>query len=85
MANCWEFKNCGREKGGAKEKEMGVCPSYTRNAGEACWLVAGTFCGGEVQGDVAAKEGNCMRCDFYKSFSLAHRSKMREKFQPRLS
>jgi hypothetical protein len=25
--NCWEFKNCGREIGGIKVKEMGVCPA----------------------------------------------------------
>lgn len=23
--NCWEFKKCGRETGGSKVKELGVC------------------------------------------------------------
>lgn len=27
--NCWEFKKCGRETGGLKIKEMGVCPDAT--------------------------------------------------------
>lgn len=78
--NCWEFKKCGREKGGVKSNELGVCPAYTRGAGQACWLVAGTFCGGKVQGTFAEKEHSCMQCDFYKSFDLAHRTKVRKLF-----
>ncbi len=76
--NCWDHKKCGREANGAKASELGVCPAYTKKAGEACWLVAGTFCGGQVQGTFAEKEHNCMQCDFYLQFDLAHRSKMRE-------
>jgi hypothetical protein len=26
--NCWEFIKCGREVGGAKAQELGVCPAY---------------------------------------------------------
>jgi hypothetical protein len=26
--NCWEFKNCGREKDGVNEKELGQCLTY---------------------------------------------------------
>ncbi len=79
--NCWQHKKCGREKGGAKEKELGICPAFALNAGDACWLVAGTFCGGKVQGVHAEKMKNCMMCDFYKTFTLEHRSKAREKFK----
>jgi hypothetical protein len=64
--NCWEFKKCGREKGGAKEKELGICPAYP-NSGTNCARIAGTFCGGKVQGTFAEKLGNCMQCEFYKS------------------
>ena len=74
--NCWEVKKCGREPGGAKVKELGICPASTekrtdginegKNAGRACWALAGTFCGGKVQGSFAAKMSNCMACDFYK-------------------
>lgn len=78
--NCWDYKKCGRERSGAKAGDLGVCPAYTEQAGKACWLVAGTFCGGEVQGTFAEKEHNCMVCDFYKEFDLKHRSAMREKF-----
>ena len=26
--NCWEFKKCGREKHGVKEKELGRCQLF---------------------------------------------------------
>lgn len=79
--NCWEIKKCGREKGGYKEKEMGVCPAFDRHAGDACWLIAGTFCGGKVQGTFASKEASCMTCEVYKLYDIGHRSKVREKFK----
>ncbi len=25
--NCWDFKSCGREQGGTKAAELGVCPA----------------------------------------------------------
>jgi len=72
--NCWEFKKCGREPGGVKAKELGVCPSTIepdldgihggRNAGRACWVVAGSLCGGKIQGTYAEKLANCWKCDF---------------------
>lgn len=74
--NCWEFKKCGRESGGAKADELGVCPAATearvngtnggKNGGRSCWIVSGTFCGGKVQGTFANKLSNCMECEFYK-------------------
>ncbi len=64
--NCWEFKKCGREKGGANVAELGVCPAYPDN-GKCCARVAGTFCGGKIQGSFAIKLGNCLDCDFYMS------------------
>lgn len=75
--NCWEFKKCGREAGGAKAAEMGICRAsadrrldgvhHGGNAGRACWVVAGTLCNGTVQGTFAKKYDNCTRCDFYAS------------------
>ena len=64
--NCWEYKQCGREAGGAKVKELGVCPAYP-NHGQRCAHIAGTFCGGKVQGAFAQKLANCMKCEFFKS------------------
>ena len=75
--NCWEIKKCGRTKGGEHEKDRGICPVTKEkrldgvhggeNAGRACWVVAGTLCGGEVQGTFAAKYGQCEKCDFYQA------------------
>ncbi len=64
--NCWEFKKCGREKGGVNEKELGVCPAYPGHGTQCAWT-AGTLCGGKVQRIFATKLLNCMYCDFYKS------------------
>ena len=65
--NCWEFKCCGNGEN---------CPAYTekrldgnnsgKNAGRACWVVAGTLCGGDVQGVFAVKMADCKKCEFYK-------------------
>lgn len=75
--NCWEVKNCGREPNGTKEKEFGVCSAAInsrldgihsgKNGGRTCWVIAGTLCGGKVQGIFAAKQQNCLKCDFYRT------------------
>jgi len=75
--NCWEIKKCGREPGGSKTHELGVCPAATaqsynglnsgKNAGRICWAVAGTFCGGKVQGTFAQKQATCMACDIFRT------------------
>jgi hypothetical protein len=64
--NCWEFTRCGREEGGARVAELGVCPAYPYN-GHTCAGVAGTFCGGQVQGTFAEKHAGCSQCEFYWS------------------
>src|SRR5512133_1751939 len=72
--NCWEYKKCGRQPGGERAQELGICPVTTNrdlagvhggsNAGRACWVVAGSLCGGRIQGAYAQKLTNCWRCDF---------------------
>ena len=72
--NCWEHKNCGREPGGQRTHDLGVCPVTIHDdldgahggvkAGRACWVVAGSLCGGKIQGTYAEKLTNCWRCDF---------------------
>jgi rubrerythrin len=74
-SNCWEFKRCGRQPTGTYEHGLGVCPAAVEqrldgmhggvNAGRACWVVAGTMCGGEIQGTFAHKFRDCRKCDFY--------------------
>jgi hypothetical protein len=73
--NCWEFKKCGRQPGGSRVADLGVCPAAIDtnaaginggcNGGRICWALTGTLCGGKVQGTFAQKLANCMESDFY--------------------
>ena len=73
--NCWEFFKCGRQPGGDKVAELGECPvAYSFithrvnngiNGGRACWAVAGTLCGGQIQGSFADKVKGCASCEFF--------------------
>jgi tRNA A-37 threonylcarbamoyl transferase component Bud32 len=73
--NCWEYKKCGREPGGEKAFQLGVCPAAMDqsfdginqgdHAGRFCWAVAGTFCGEVAQGTFAEKRESCLGCDFF--------------------
>lgn len=66
--NCWEYKKCGREKGGNRTQELGVCPASTEtrldgvhggsNAGRACWVTSDAWCSGDGL-------KRCEKCDFY--------------------
>ena len=74
--NCWDVKNCGRFPSGPKVQELGVCPVTTdstyhgknegEKAGRFCWRIAGTFCGGKIQGTFAEKKLSCLNCEFLK-------------------
>jgi hypothetical protein len=56
--------------------KYGVCPvaveqrldtiNNGKNAGRACWAIAGTFCYGERMGPFRKKYRNCLNCTFYK-------------------
>lgn len=75
--NCWEFKSCGRQPGGRRVADSGVCPAAEEmrlngvhdgsNAGRSCWIIAQTLCRGEVQGTFARKFKDCTVCDFYQT------------------
>ncbi|MEJ2695689.1 MAG: hypothetical protein P8013_03485 [Candidatus Sulfobium sp.] len=74
--NCWEVMKCGREPGGKNARELGICPAASdkrlggvhggEKAGRACWVIAGTFCDGLVQGTFAQKYQDCSVCEFYR-------------------
>lgn len=55
LASCWEIKNCVSSD----------CPSF-KSENLRCWQVAGTHCGGEVQGVFAQKFGKCEKCEVYR-------------------
>lgn len=74
--NCWEIKKCGREKGGAKTKEFGICPVSERksanginggkNGGRICWAISHTYCDDKIQGNLAEKQLVCVKCEVFK-------------------
>lgn len=67
---------CGRGPDGHLVRPEDMCPAASeetldkvhggKKSGRACWVLAGTFCGGTVQGTFARKQVACKRCDFYK-------------------
>lgn len=69
--NCWQFKNCGREKGGLMADILGECPVPSAmkydgmndgiGAGRACWMASES--GGHCRN---AQVQNCSQCEFYK-------------------
>lgn len=73
--NCWEFMKCGREPGGTKANELGVCIACSearvdgmhggKNGGRVCWAIAGTFCLGKAQCSFLKRMENCFECSFY--------------------
>ncbi|GBD94266.1 hypothetical protein BMS3Abin05_01870 [bacterium BMS3Abin05] len=88
MKNCWEVKQCGRQPGGPKAAELGICsasrynPYSGRNrgiyAGRYCWRVVGTLCDGEVQGSFALKIMNCAACEFFQMVKQEEGSRFQE-------
>lgn len=57
---CWEYMKCGRERDATLK-----CPAYP-HFGRICWVVAGTYCEGKVQGTFAQKFEDCRKCEFYR-------------------
>lgn len=82
IVNCWDFKKCGRQPGGVRVPDLGVCPASVDtkanglnggvNGGRICWALTGTLCGGKVQGTFAEKLQNCTDCDFYRLVRTEH-------------
>ncbi len=74
--NCWEIKKCGREPGGERIDELGVCPAAIdtannsvnggHNGGRLCWVIAGTLSEQDVCGEYAKKIDSCTSCEVFK-------------------
>ena len=58
LATCWQELDCDQRD----------CPVYGREHAR-CWLIAGTFCRGEVQGQFAKKIKDCRLCRVYQHAS----------------
>ncbi len=77
--NCWQYCNCGREPGGERVKDLGICPVALAtslngvnggiNGGRICWAVAGTFSPykrSQMDCHRAKALRSCLECDFHK-------------------
>jgi len=72
--SCWQFKNCGREKGGLLSEILGECPVSTAmkfdghndgvGAGRACWMIPDSCC--QQEASKQGKSNPCHNCDFYQ-------------------
>ncbi|UCD63299.1 MAG: hypothetical protein JSW34_11190 [Candidatus Zixiibacteriota bacterium] len=73
--NCWEFKNCGRQRGGLMADLLGACivPEFMKydglndgsGAGRACWMVPHSVTDGHNR-RTATCSRRCYTCEFYK-------------------
>lgn len=71
--NCWEYFACGREPGGSKAEESGICPVTIDerldgvnggvNGGRACWGVM-ELSGCSRREEPRPEASNCTDCSF---------------------
>lgn len=74
--NCWEYIKCGRELGGKKVKELGVCPVAIHpyadginegiNGGRICWAIVGSYSLYNVKCPGRGQSHLCFECDFHR-------------------
>jgi len=67
---------------------MGVCPAAIERDrlgpnegtgyGRYCWRIAGTPCGGRIQGSYSSKAVDCQRCPFYELVKEQEGDEMRD-------
>jgi len=69
LRTCWEIKSC----------QYKACPVYgQRNV--RCWQIAGTHCGGAIQGQFAKKIGDCQNCEIYMTATSTPLQGIKETF-----
>jgi hypothetical protein len=74
--NCWEFMKCGRELGGQRAGDLGVCPAaiYPHadglnggvNGGRICWAIVGTYSCHIGMSSLSQKNILCHDCKFHR-------------------
>lgn len=78
--NCWEAKRCGREPGGMRANEFGVCPAAAyeqadgycggMNGGRGCAFIVGNFGSRALPGTHRDPTKNCLACSFYRTLRV---------------
>lgn len=75
--NCWEYKQFGRTRRGAKVAELGMCPAVTfaladgfpggKNGERESAFITGTHYMETVRGLHLSKKKECNACPFYQN------------------
>lgn len=55
---CWEIKKC-------PEEWRIVCPAWEYRAGDLCWFINGTSCGGVFKNTWKDKIHHCRKCEVF--------------------
>ena len=86
--NCWQFKNCGREKGGLLADILGVCPVSIEMkydganggiaAGRACWCFKNSNSFHDPSDFGLPKV--CHECEFYRRVVFEEAENTRHRF-----
>ncbi len=86
--NCWQFKNCGREKGGLLADILGECPVSTsmkydgmhggRGGGRACWMIPDSACRKDPANSNPLMR--CHACEFYRRVVFEEDDKVVHKY-----
>ncbi len=74
--NCWEHMRCGREPGGARAKDLGVCRAAVYksingvnggiNGGRLCWAIVGIYSFVDTKGSFPRGDHPCYDCEFHR-------------------
>ncbi len=88
--NCWQFKNCGREKGGLMSKTLGVCPvsqamrcdgqNQGIAGGRVCWSIRNS--GNRLTRSGICSSSCCQKCEFYRRVLYEEAEKTKFRFSP---
>lgn len=78
LPNCWEITNCGREKGGCREGELGECVASKQGMGHSCWAVAGTLGNGGDRCTLVQKFYICNICEVFHMYNRRQGSRRKE-------
>ena len=86
-SNCWDISQCGRESGGKRAAELGVCATSISeyfngtnggvNGGRCCWRVSGTLFNGNRQCEMLESVGCCQKCEVFQTVKIEEGMRLR--------
>jgi hypothetical protein len=66
LDNCWDLIGCGKGPGNPTGEE---CLAVKTGMGHSCWIMVGTFCGGDLEGEHVQSITSCVECKVYKLYN----------------